>query len=149
MWSDNDTAEDLIGFRVHAELIRDVVQDNVPTLSSRTSARIESVLPLKASRTNATIAVDVGTTYLSPYPSMMLRMACAVCSNSRMRSRAFRASPAVSSAARRASALMVSASLLAAASASSAPRRRFSASAEAWARSCWFEFLDRIVSSSA
>jgi hypothetical protein len=28
MWSDNDTAEDLIGFRVHAELIRDVVQDN-------------------------------------------------------------------------------------------------------------------------
>ncbi len=28
MWSDNDTAEDLIGFRVHAELIRDVVEDD-------------------------------------------------------------------------------------------------------------------------
>lgn len=28
MWSDNDTAEDLIGFRVHAELIRDVVGDD-------------------------------------------------------------------------------------------------------------------------
>jgi hypothetical protein len=28
MWSDNDTSEDLIGFRVHAELIRDVVQDD-------------------------------------------------------------------------------------------------------------------------
>lgn len=28
MWSDNDTTEDLIGFRVHAELIRDVVGDD-------------------------------------------------------------------------------------------------------------------------
>lgn len=28
MWSDNDTAEDLIGFRVHAELIRDVLADD-------------------------------------------------------------------------------------------------------------------------
>jgi hypothetical protein len=28
MWSDNDTAEDLIGFRVHAELIREVVEDD-------------------------------------------------------------------------------------------------------------------------
>ena len=28
MWSDNDTIEDLIGFRVHAELIRDVVGDD-------------------------------------------------------------------------------------------------------------------------
>jgi hypothetical protein len=28
MWSDNDTAEDLIGFRVHAELISDVVGDD-------------------------------------------------------------------------------------------------------------------------
>jgi len=28
MWSDNDTTEDLIGFRVHAELIRDVVEDD-------------------------------------------------------------------------------------------------------------------------
>lgn len=28
MWSDNDTIEDLIGFRVHAELIRDVVSDD-------------------------------------------------------------------------------------------------------------------------
>jgi hypothetical protein len=28
MWSDNDTVEDLIGFRVHAELIRDVVEDD-------------------------------------------------------------------------------------------------------------------------
>jgi predicted KAP-like P-loop ATPase len=28
MWSDNDTVEDLIGFRVHAELIRDVVGDD-------------------------------------------------------------------------------------------------------------------------
>jgi type II secretory pathway predicted ATPase ExeA len=28
MWSDNDTSEDLIGFRVHAELIRDVVGDD-------------------------------------------------------------------------------------------------------------------------
>jgi len=28
MWSDNDTVEDLIGFRVHAELIRDVVSDD-------------------------------------------------------------------------------------------------------------------------
>lgn len=28
MWSDNDTIEDLIGFRVHAELIRDVVLDD-------------------------------------------------------------------------------------------------------------------------
>lgn len=28
MWSDNDTEEDLIGFRVHAELIRDVVNDH-------------------------------------------------------------------------------------------------------------------------
>jgi hypothetical protein len=28
MWSDNDTVEDLIGFRVHAELIRDVVSED-------------------------------------------------------------------------------------------------------------------------
>jgi hypothetical protein len=28
MWSDNDTAEDLIGFRIHAELLRDVVCDD-------------------------------------------------------------------------------------------------------------------------
>jgi predicted KAP-like P-loop ATPase len=28
MWSDNDTVEDLIGFRVHAELIQDVVEDD-------------------------------------------------------------------------------------------------------------------------
>jgi hypothetical protein len=28
MWSDNDTVEDLIGFRVHAELLRDVVGDD-------------------------------------------------------------------------------------------------------------------------
>jgi len=32
MWSDNDTIEDLIGFRVHAELIRDVVGDDTVCL---------------------------------------------------------------------------------------------------------------------
>jgi len=28
MWSDNETVEDLIGFRVHSELIADVVTDS-------------------------------------------------------------------------------------------------------------------------
>jgi len=27
VWSDNETVEDLIGFRVHAELLREVVGD--------------------------------------------------------------------------------------------------------------------------
>jgi hypothetical protein len=28
MWSDNETANDLIGFQVHADLIREVVTDD-------------------------------------------------------------------------------------------------------------------------